>query len=445
MKRIAIISTMFYPFPAVGSVRVTNWARGLPSLGYRPLVVCRDYGYRASRTRLSEAVHPDVDVAQLRDDGTVAPAEDAVPAAHSPPKSSSTNIFNDIVLANIHRLFVPDSQILSWKRLYPAIREVVADFRPDVVLSTCPTFSVLEVGRKLKQDLGVPWIADYRDPMLLDDRFRPRGWAGIMWPRFAAFERRVYQQADAILHAVPLHARWARMHYPFARRRCAILRHPVPEDLLSGLLDPFRSEVAGRRSVCVVGFIRPQVVGLLAQAIRQLVQEDPRTYDLELRLVGRTLDDPQPIEEILGSRLVITGRVRHDLAKRHIAGADVLVNAVSSERRRVVNVSSKLFEYAAACKPIISINSTRSDKRLLRKLSVMDVDQPTVEKLCAALRKALAKGPHDVVSCYRDFLASQSWERHCQQLQFVLDEVTSTNGSKPDLRELGSLIPTGKP
>ncbi|MDZ4657288.1 MAG: glycosyltransferase [Bythopirellula sp.] len=444
MKRIAIISTMFYPFPAVGAVRVTNWARALPALGYQPLVVCRDYGYRASRATLSEAVHPDVEVAQLRDDGTLAPTEDKVKASAA-SKPLSSNFFNEIVLTNIHRLFVPDSQILSWHRLYPAIREIVAAAQPDVVLSTCPTFSVLEVGRRLKADLGVPWIADYRDPMLLDDRFRPQGWARILWPRFAAFERRVYEQADAILHAVPLHARWARMHYPFARRRCAILRHPVPDDLLNGSLEPIRSESVGRRSICVVGFIRPQVVGLLARAIRQLVDEDHQTYDLELRLVGRNLDDPQPIEEILGSRLKITGRLRHDLAKRHIAGADVLVNAVSSERRRVVNVSSKLFEYAAARKPIISINSTRSDKRLLRKLSVVDINQPTVAELSDALRKALARDTNEVASTYREFLESQSWERHCQQLQLVLDEVTKPSGSTVDLRDLGSLIPAGKP
>jgi hypothetical protein len=437
MKRIAIISTMFYPFPAVGSVRVTNWARALPNLGYRPLVISRDYGHRASQTTLSAAVHPDVQVIQLLDDGTVAPLEDLT---KSSPIQGNMGPGRNRFLSNFQRCLVPDAQIFTWKRLYPRIRDIVAAAKPDVILSTCPPFSILAVARKLKQELGVPWIADYRDPMLLDDRYRPHGWARVFWPRFANFEQRVYEQADAILHAVPLHARWARMRYPFARRRCAILRHPVPQDLLSNSLEPLPSEFPGRRSICVVGFIRPDVVGLLARAIQKLVAEDPTQFDLELRLVGRNLDDPRPIEGILGPRLVITGRVRHDIAKRHIAGADVLVNAVSSERRRVVNVSSKLFEYAAARKPILSINSTRTDKKLLRQLAVVDVSHPNVENVCEALRTALQRDPREIATSYHDFLTSQSWELHCQQLQLVLDEVTKPGGSSVDFRKLESLI-----
>jgi glycosyltransferase involved in cell wall biosynthesis len=178
---------------------------------------------------------------------------------------------------------------------------------------------------------------------------------------------------------------------------------------------------------------------LLAKAIKQLNIEEPTRFDIELRLVGRNLDEPRQIEEILGPKLVMAGRVKHDIAKRHIAGADVLVNAVSAERRRVVNVSSKLFEYAAARKPIISINSTRSDKRLLSGLSVDDIEQPTVENLVTALRKALSRNANEVAASYARFLETYRWERHCQQLQFVLDEVTSPGGCQADLRELTSL------
>lgn len=437
MKRIVIISTMFYPFPAVGAVRATNWARVLPELGYKPLVITRDYGHRASAETLAKVVHPEVEVVYLKDSGDIAPNEDT--CGPNITKYNSGSSLKSRLLEQAYRLLVPDAQIVRWRRLYPRIQQLTSDVCADVVLSTSPPFSVLEIGRQLKMKLRVPWVADYRDPMLLDDRFRPQGWARMFWPRFAAFEHNVYENADAILHAVPLHARWARMKYPFARRRCAILRHPVPDDLLLDQLEPIVSSEPGRRSVCVVGFIRPQVVTLLAKAIKQLNIEEPSRFDIELRLVGRNLDEPRLIEEILGPKLVMTGRVRHDIAKRHIAGADVLVNAVSAERRRVVNVSSKLFEYAAARKPIISINSTRSDKRMLSGLSVDDIDQPTVENLVTALRKALSRNANEVAASYARFLENYRWERHCQQLQFVLDKVTSPGGCQADLRELTSL------
>ncbi len=444
MKRILLLSTTFYPYPSVGSVRVTNWARALPQLGYQPLIICRDYGYRASRESLAANVHPDVEVMQLEGNGRCAPAEDSMQPLVVVAGTISHRIRNQLVAASLHKLVIPDSQMLFWNRIYPEVLKKASQYRPDVILSTSPSFAVLEVGRRLKRDLSIPWIADYRDSMLPDDRFRPRGWRRLLWPWFAAFESRIYQEADAILHAIPLHGRWARMKYPLAQRRCAILSHFVPDDLLRGTIATIPPEVFGRRAVSVVGFIRPQIVELLAQAIKRLIAEDPQRYDLELRLIGRPLDDPQPLQEILGQRLSITGRLRHDLAKQQIASADVLINAVTTERQRVIGISSKLYEYAAARKPIIAINPTRSDRILLRELTALAMEKPTVEMLCDALRKALAMSSSEVSDSYQEFHDSHSWQRHCQQLQLVLDEVTSTNGSKVDLRELGSLIPTGK-
>jgi glycosyltransferase involved in cell wall biosynthesis len=439
MKRILLLSTFFYPTPSVGSVRITNWAKVLPGLGYLPLVICRDYGYRASPENLATNVHDDVRVLQLQNNGQAAPAEEQTPVSLQARNMARQGLLTRMISATLHQFVLPDAQWLFWKRNYPNVLAYAREFQPDVILSTVPSFSMHELARRLKRDLTVPWIADYRDPMLLDDRFIPQGFTRIMWPRYAAFERRIYEQADAVVHAIPLHGRWARLHYPFARKRCAILRHPVPLDLAGGEVTPLQSREPDRRSINVVGFIRPQIVGMLADAINSLIAENPRQYDLELRLIGRELDDSQTLQALLGERLIVTGRVRHDIAKQYIAGADVLVNAVSSERQGATNISSKLYEYAAAKKPIVAINPTRSDRLLLRELPAIVVERPTVEVITKALRQALAC-PAGKESSQEAFLAKYSWEGHCQRLAVVIESVTNKGHGENDLRDIDSLV-----
>jgi hypothetical protein len=139
---------------------------------------------------------------------------------------------------------------------------------------------------------------------------------------------------------------------------------------------------------------------------------------------------------MLGSRVTIKGRLRHELAKQEIASADVLVNAVTEERQQVIGISSKFYEYAAARKPIIAINPTRSDRLLLRELAAIVIEKPSLGTLVAALRKALTMQPAEVAQSYRKFLEEQSWPEHCRRLGIVLDSVTQKPRRAVDFREL---------
>lgn len=441
MKRIVLLSTNFYPTPVVGAVRITNWARMLPELGYEPLAICRDYGYRATPNDLANHVHPQVKVLPFKNNGEIAIADDSVPLPLQAKPIMGRGKSTGLVSSLLCRCIIPDSQLLYWKRIYPYILARVRDYQPDVILTSAPSFSVHEVGRWLKRDLKTPWVADYRDPMLLDERFRPRGAMRMLWSRYVACENRVYAEADAIVHAIPLHARWARLHYQVARSKCALLRHPVPVDLVRGEVTPLKSQTPGRRSVNVVGYIRPQVAGMLSRAIMNLVTESPHEFDLEFRIIGRELDNPDPLKKLLGERLIIPGRVRHDLAKQHIAGADVLVNAVSEERQRATNISSKLYEYAAARKPIIAINPTCSDRLLLKELFAWVVNHPNVKSLETALKGALAADPAKTSSSYQGFLAKESWQRHALRFRLILDYAQGAREAIGDLRSLETMVP----
>jgi len=394
MTHILLVAPSFYPFPQVASVRMTNWARILGRAGWRVSVVCRDYGHRAAQASIDRVVHPGVVVHQLDGRGLAVPtpAEDIRPANTG---QVATRYAGKGPLLDLARLaFVPDPQIRFWRRALPTIRRLIETESVDLLLTSSPQHSVHGVGVRLERWLrerGVKWVADYRDPHLIDIRFQPTGLLRVHWPLLRRFEASVYRHADLIIHAIPDQERWARLAYPLARGKCVSLRHPLPEDLASGRVVPHDRGGVGRDLVLTIGTFDHAAAEVVAESIGRLNDEGA---DLAFAMVGVKPPNAERLRAMLGERLILTGPVSHDIAKSWIASARVLVNAVSPARQRAMLISSKLFEFAATDAAIISLNPTRPDTHLLREVPNATVlDRPNVETFLEALRNAVAHAP----------------------------------------------------
>lgn len=435
---VLVVSTTFYPHPVVGSVRVTNWARMLPDAGWRCVNAARDYGAGATPDRLAAGVHPHarlwyldgprvgapIDAADAGSaDGSpseYAPLADAAPRSQSRPPTKWKQRIKRVAGDTLNAVVAPDAQRLVWRRLWSRVERVIEAERPAVIVTSGPSHSIHLIGMRARR-MGLPWVADYRDPSFIDPRFRPRGVGLLVSPWHRAFEREVYSRAEAVLHAIPLHARWARRRYALPLDRCRALTHPCPEDLASGAIEPARAP-AGVRSVRVVGVIGEEESMALARAVEALSTPG---HPVELRIVG-----PRPLREeamrgVLGERLVAVGPVPHDEAKREIAGADVLVSYLTPERSRYMGVSSKLYEFAASRRPIVTLNPTRPDRLILRRLGDAEIVAPDRPAgLSEALGRALARAGK--VDPLREvFLAQHSWKAHAQGLAEVLTRAAS--------------------
>jgi hypothetical protein len=282
---------------------------------------------------------------------------------------------------------VPDPTIHFWRRALPMIGSVIEEFKPCIMLTTSPWHATHAVGLALARNAHLPWVADFRDPYLIDARFRPRG-VGKLWiGAHRRFERSIYETAALATHAIPLHARWARITYAFARQRIRVLTNGYPPELDVALQNPVRSP-KNCQSVRIVGYPGDTIAVELAQSIAGLVSEG---LELELRLVGRQPTTLSEIQRILGQRAVITGRLAHYDALRQLAGGDVLVCPLDIDRSAQLRLSSKLFEYLGTGKPILLVNPTRSDRQLVRGLKgVETLFRPNSDEWRAAIRRALA-------------------------------------------------------
>ncbi len=404
MRRVLIISTTFFPDPTVSAIRMTQWCRHLPEHGWQPHVLCRYYGFEAGAEELAQHVHPDVRIEYL-DRSSNSGAEHHAPRL----QQLGRRVLSSWLLGGV---FVPDPSIRFWRKWRTQILKRVRAIRPEVIITTSPPHSNHDIGLWLARETGVPWVADFRDPYLIDNRFKPTGLGQLRWYAHERFLESIYRRAWLITHAIPIQARWARRRLPFARSRIRILTNAFPMELLSELAKTWHSPLH-RKSVLVVGTIpEPQQLPL-ARAVAQLARQG---HDVELRLVGKIPWQKKKLEQILGDRFVATGYVPHSESIREVANASVLVNYLDNFRSESRLLSTKLFEYLASGKPVVAINSSRSERLLLRHThGVEKLRNPSISSIATALTRALRNQSRDSTDV-EEFRRNYNWTERSWQV-----------------------------
>ncbi len=418
MRRLLIISTTFYPDPQVSAIRMTQWCRHLPQHGWQPHVICRHYGYECSAEELARAVHPDVTLEYLD-------KPDSSPGMLE--KGGGFRCFfrkmgqKLLRFRSLATLIVPDSSIRFWRQQRQALLKRVLEIQAEVILTTSPPHSNHDIGMWLSAQTGIPWVADFRDPYLFDNRFRPVGLGLLRWGAHARFRDSIYRRAWLITHAIPLQKRSMRRLYCFTRGRVLVLTNGFPAELPEILRAASAGETRTRQVVLVAGTIpEPEQVTLSLAVARLVVQGS----DVALKFIGKAPGCEALLRKELGDRVMLTGYLSHRESICEIVSADVLVSFLDEFRSRSLLLSTKLFEYLATGRPVVCINPSRSDRLLLRGMSgVVVLVKPSLDEIVAVLRRALTGGlkrdPDEVAR----FRAEHNWPRRTAQLAAALEKL----------------------
>lgn len=259
----------------------------------------------------------------------------------------------------------------------------------DVIYTSSYPYSVHFAGAALKQRLGLPWVADLRDPWAENELMLgqlPR-WVRA---RHARAEQRMIESCDAVVCAHPGHAERLRERYGLSSSRClAITNGYDPEDY---------RHFPAPRPIGPDGVVRLVHTGSFygayspAPLLRALAQAWGPLPDgiqvLELRLVGGDGDVIFP--DLPGLRVVVRQRVSHAEALQEQAAAHLLL-CVFDRTAGVTHLPGKLFEYLACVRPILAIVPSEGEAaeiiRTTGSGSIVDCDQPT--KIVKGLNQAL--------------------------------------------------------
>jgi glycosyltransferase involved in cell wall biosynthesis len=143
-----------YHFPPIsgssGLQRTLSFCRYLPAHGWKPLVL---------------TVHPRAYPAIKNDQ--LADVPEGVPVVRAFALDTQKHL--SIRGAYPTLMAMPDRWVTWWLGAVPAGLGLVRRYRPKVIWSTHPIATAHLIGGTLNRLTGVPWVADFRDPMIEHD------------------------------------------------------------------------------------------------------------------------------------------------------------------------------------------------------------------------------------------------------------------------------------
>lgn len=262
-------------------------------------------------------------------------------------------------------MFIPDARVF-W--ICPSTRFLKKYLKEhpeiDTIISTGPPHSMHLIGRKLKKNIGIQWIADFRDPWTDIDFYQdllPGKWAHAKHKRF---EKAVLTEADKI---VTVSTSCAETLEAIANRKIEV----VTNGFIFPEFDPKTITLDLKFSLAHFGsmpFARnPKVVW---EALRELLKINSElAKQLEIKLVGAV--DFKIIESLkengLENYVLSIPSVPHAESLKMQRKTQVLLLVANNSGNVKGILTGKFFEYLGAKRPILAIGEEGSDLAIAMK------------------------------------------------------------------------------
>lgn len=267
--------------------------------------------------------------------------------------------------------------------------------RPAAILSTFPIASAHVIALVLKRMTGLPWIADFRDPMYQEDYPSDPAIRRV----YRWLERQVFQYADRVTVTTRGTARYYRDRYgALADGKLAIIANGYDPEIFEGAEAPGNGPVeSGRLTLLHSGILYPSERDPrpFFQALAALMQEDfPALQGLRIVFRGSAYEDVYR-DEIAGMGLkdvvIFEPSLPYREALTEMLAADALLVFQASNCND--QIPAKVYEYLYSRRPILAFTDAVGDTaHLLRTVGVEDIAPlDDVQAIATLLRDALPK------------------------------------------------------
>ena len=252
----------------------------------------------------------------------------------------------------------------------PAGLQLIREQRPDVIWSTYPIPTAHVIGYWLSRLSGIPWVADFRDPMAHAGYPQDR----VTWSSYLKVEQRVFARASRMVFTTPGAARLYRERYPTRTDDVHVIENGFDETHALGPTSAFTAGDLPRNKITLLhsGIVYPEWRNptQLFQALRFLIDSGaiaPDSISLRFRA-------PEHVEFLsrlvathaLGDVVQILPAVSYKMALDEMCAVDGLLVLQSDDCND--QIPAKVYEYFRACKPILGLCGDNSDTaNLLRR------------------------------------------------------------------------------
>ncbi|MFT4678274.1 MAG: glycosyltransferase involved in cell wall biosynthesis [Flavobacteriales bacterium] len=262
--------------------------------------------------------------------------------------------------------FIPDARKYWIKPSISHLREYLKENPVDLIISTGPPHSMHLIALKLKKDLGIPWIADFRDPWTQIDFYEELLLTKLADNKHHRLEREVLQAADHVL--VIGHVMKEEMEQLAKVRAMTALPNGFDPDDYPSTDDHTLDE---KFSIAHIGSFAPsRNPQTLWKVLAALCEEIVGFRDnLSIKIIGKA--DHSIIDEIekkgLIQHLDRTDYLPHDKVIRAQQSSRVLLLVVNRTANARMILTGKIFEYLNSGRPILAIGPSDGELAHLLK------------------------------------------------------------------------------
>lgn len=369
MKKVLIITYYWPPAGGPGVQRWLKFVKYLPDFDIEPIVyIPENASYPIIDEELCNEVNPEAEV-------LTQPIKEPYKIARLFSKKSTQNISSGIIpdekkqslseqllLFIRGNFFIPDARIGWVKPSVEYLSEYIKINPVDIIITTGPPHSLHLIGKQLKEQFNIPWIADFRDPWTTIGYHKKLKLTNSAAQKHKTLEKEVLNKADRILVTSPSTKKDFKQ----------ITQQPI--DVITNGYDIEHIEkkpLDKKFTIAHIGSLlsdrNPRV---LWKALAELIKNNPDfKQDFELKLAGKVSTQIlNTLEEFKLSPYVNNmGYISHQQAITEQRTSQVLLLLeIDSEETRAI-IPGKLFEYMAAERPILAIGPEKSDAEALIK------------------------------------------------------------------------------
>jgi glycosyltransferase involved in cell wall biosynthesis len=355
MKRLLMVAFHFPPFVGSSGIqRTIGFARHLPEYGWEPIVL-------SAHPRAYERVSED----QLKD----------IPSGTTVERAFALDSSRQLSLFGRYPGFAarPDRWVSWWLGAVPKALVMIRKHRPDAIWTTYPIATAHMIGHTLQRLSGLPWIADFRDPMAQEGYpADPK-----TWESFRRIEENALRRAACGVFVAPGAARMYRERYPWVPAgRIAVLENGYDEESFAGFENWDKKPLLPKTFTLVhSGIVYPSERDPthLFHALRTML-DDGRLEATEFRLRLRASAHEAALTKLIEKHGVagiveLAPPVPYRSALQEMARADGLLVLQASNCND--QIPAKVYEYLRCGRPIVAFTDLAGDTAaLLRRAGV---------------------------------------------------------------------------
>lgn len=376
MKRVLIITYYWPPSGGSGVQRWLKMSKYLPEYGWQPVIYTTENAeYPIIDHSLEKDVAPNIEVIRRPITEPYSAykkflginKDETVKMGFIQEKEKNKSWKSDLSLWVRGNFFIPDARCGWVKPSVRFLKEYLNEHPVDAIISTGPPHSMHLIALKLKEALGLPWIADFRDPWTEIDYYNDlhlTAWADRKHHRL---EQEVLTKADKVVTVAP---DGARRLGRLGNRNVRTIYNGFDRD------DDAQTPVnlSEQFTITYLGVLsKIQNPSNLWQALAELIKEDSGfDKNLKINMIGQI--DSAVVSSInengLTQHVAYSPYMPHDQVSAVHRSSTLLLLLLmpDSEPRAKGLLTGKLFEYMASGRPILCIGPEDGDAaRILRE------------------------------------------------------------------------------